>query len=119
MKNSATTKQIQEKPKRLTRAEKRNAKITQKASEQLELCRQAGAFHKEYLEIELERETAKYEALQARLAKLRPETQTIITEEVEVVETSQNVEDVESEEPAEELDLFDEFALEMKERDEE
>ena len=106
MKNSATTKQIQEKPKRLTRAEKQSTKLAQKASEQLELCRQTGAFHMAYLEAELEREAAYHNALQARIAQLKPET----VETIETVETVEVVETVAKEEG----DIFDTLAEETR-----
>ena len=86
MKNSATANQIKVKPERLTRRERKEAERAQKAAEQMELCRQAGGFHKAYLEIELEYETAIYEAIQARIAELQSAPQTVITEE-EVSET--------------------------------
>ncbi len=80
MKNSVKTKQIKVKSKRLTRADKKNAKLAEKAAEQLELCCEAGEFHKAYLAVELGIEQAKYEMIQARLAELQaPVT---VTEEV-------------------------------------
>ena len=81
MKNKEKTAEITVRPKRLTRAEKKNAKLAKKAAEQMELCRQAGEFHKAYLEIEYGVEEAKYQAIQARLAELQPVTETVITEE--------------------------------------
>ena len=78
-------KKIKVKPKRLTIAERKSAKRAQKASEQLELLRQNGAFHKAYLEIELDAETAKHEAIQARIAELSdPETLETVTEETDM-----------------------------------
>ena len=87
MKNSAKTKQIEVKPKRLTMAEKRDAKLAAKATSQLDLCRQAGEFHKAYLEVEFAAEEAYHEALQARIAELRSAPEMVVTTEEEEFET--------------------------------
>lgn len=76
MKNSAKTKQIKVKPK-----------LAAKATDQLELCRQAGEFHKAYLEVEFAAEEAYYEALQARIAELRSAPEMVVTTEEEEFET--------------------------------
>ena len=102
MKNSAQTMQIKIKPKRLTRVEKRNAKLAAKAAAQLELCRQAGEFHKAYLEIEYGVEEAKYQEIQARLAALQPVTETVITTEEEFETVALPEEEVETFEALEE-----------------
>ena len=91
MKNSAKTKQIKVKPNRLARAEKKNAAFVTKANEELELCRQAGEFHREYLEVELSVEEAYHEALQARIAELQSPVETVITTE-ENLETFEELE---------------------------
>ena len=89
-------------PKRLTRAERKRIKRSQKADAQLALCRQAIEFHKAYLAIEMEYEQANYDELKARLDELKaiPAEQTIET--VETVETVEIVEPAE----AEETDMF-------------
>lgn len=91
MKNSAKTKQIKVKPKRLAKAEKKNAAFVTKANEELELCRQAGEFHKAYLEVEFAAEEAYHEALQARIAELQSPVETVITTE-ENLETFEELE---------------------------
>ena len=45
---------VKVRPKRLTRAERKRIKRSQKADAQLALCRQAIEFHKAYLAIEME-----------------------------------------------------------------
>ncbi len=84
MKNSEKKVKIKVRPKRLTRRQKRDAKLAAKAREQLILCQQAAAFHKAYLEIEYGIEEAKFEAIQARLAELQPTVETVITQEEEI-----------------------------------
>ena len=90
------TVEVKVKPGRLTRRERKNAKLAAQANEQLILCQQAAAFHKAYLEIEYGVEEAKFEALQARIAALKPETETetVITteEEVDVFDEIENAE---------------------------
>ena len=78
------TVKVKVRPKRLTRAERKRIKRSQRAAAELALCRQAIEFHKAYLAIEMEYEQANYDELQARLAQL----QNINVEElVETVET--------------------------------
>ncbi len=96
MKNREQKVKVKVKPKRVTAREQRQAKRAAKASEQLALFRQSAEFHKAYLNAELEAEAAKYEAIQARLAALQPETETtvITEEEVAEVETFEEAEDI-------------------------
>ena len=84
---------------RLTRRDRKNAKLAAKANAQLILCRQAGEFHKEYLEVEYAVEEAKLAELQARIDALQPaQTEVVVTEEeVEV----RNIDDA--------PDIFDEM----------
>ena len=84
---------------RLTRRDRKNAKLAAKANAQLILCRQAGEFHKEYLEVEYAVEEAKLAKLQARIDALQPaQTEVVVTEEeVEV----RNIDDA--------PDIFDEM----------
>ena len=73
MKNSEKKVKIKVKPKRITRAERKEAKLAQKSREALQLCAAAGEFHKAYLDIELGCEEEKFEELKARLAELEAE----------------------------------------------
>ena len=101
MKKNKKNIEVEVKPKRLTRAERRQAKNAQKAAEQLALCRQAGEFHKAYLEIELGVEQARFDEIQARLAALQtPEVETVETVTEEEYETFAN-------DAIEEIDEFD------------
>lgn len=79
---------VKVRPKRLTRAERKRIKRSQKADAQLALCRQAIEFHKAYLAIEMEYEQANYDELQARLAQL----QNINVEEL--VETEETFDEI-------------------------
>ncbi|MBO5931867.1 MAG: hypothetical protein J6Q70_06510 [Clostridia bacterium] len=85
--------------RRIVRIERRNARRAAKANAQLILCRQAGEFHKEYLEVEYAVEEAKLAKLQARIDALQPaQTEVVVTEEeVEV----RNIDDA--------PDIFDEM----------
>lgn len=85
--------------RRTVRIERRNARRAAKANAQLILCRQAGEFHKEYLEVEYAVEEAKLAELQARIDALQPaQTEVVVTEEeVEV----RNIDDA--------PDIFDEM----------
>ena len=85
--------------RRIVRIERRNARRAAKANAQLILCRQAGEFHKEYLEVEYAVEEAKLAELQARIDALQPaQTEVVVTEEeVEV----RNIDDA--------PDIFDEM----------
>lgn len=65
------TVKVKVRPKRLTRAERKRIKRSQRAAAELALCRQAIEFHKAYLAIEMEYEQANYDELQARLAQLQ------------------------------------------------
>ena len=68
--------------RRTVRIERRNARRAAKANAQLILCRQAGEFHKEYLEVEYAVEEAKLAELQARIDALQPaQTEVVVTEE--------------------------------------
>lgn len=68
--------------RRTVRIERRNARRAAQANEQMILCRQAGAFHKAYLEIEYGIEEAKLAQIQARLAALQvAEPAVVVTEE--------------------------------------
>ncbi len=58
-------------------------KFERQTARELELCRQVGEFHKEYLNIQLEHEQAKFDALQARIAELRAQPDVVVTEETE------------------------------------
>ena len=69
--------------RRKVRIERRNAKTVAVASEQLALYRQAAAFHKAYLEIELGAEEAYLNALQARIDALKSTPETVIVTEEE------------------------------------
>lgn len=80
--------------KRNIRKERKDAKLAAKASAQMTLCRQAGEFHKAYLEIELGAEEAYLNALQARIDALRATPEVVITEEtVETPDTFKKLED--------------------------
>ena len=80
---------VKVRPKRMTRAERKRIKRSQKAAAQLALCRQVIEFHKAYLAIEMGYEQANYDELQARIAALQ------IIPAVETVETVETVEAVE------------------------
>ena len=82
------TVKVKVRPKRLTRAERKRIKRSQRAAAELALCRQAIAFHKAYLAIEMEYEQANYDELQARLAQL----QNINVEEL--VETEETFDEI-------------------------
>lgn len=58
-------------------------KFERQAAQELELYRQVGEFHKEYLNIQLEHEQAKFDALQTRIAELRVQPAVAVTEETE------------------------------------
>ncbi len=74
---------VKVRPGRLRRRQRREAKRLAKANEQMILCRQAGEFHKAYLEIEYGIEEAKLTQIQARLAALQVATpEVVVTEEV-------------------------------------
>ena len=79
---------VKVRPKRLTRAERKRIKRSQRAAAELALCRQAIEFHKAYLAIEMEYEQANYDELQARLAQL----QNINVEEL--VETEETFDEI-------------------------
>ncbi|MBE6699302.1 MAG: hypothetical protein E7584_03560 [Ruminococcaceae bacterium] len=79
MKNSEKKVKIKVKPKRITRAERKEAKLAQKSREALQLCAAAGEFHNAYLAIQLRCEEAKFEELKARLAALQLEGETTVT----------------------------------------
>ena len=80
--------EVKVRPKRLTRAERKRIKRSQRAAAELALCRQAIEFHKAYLAIEMEYEQANYDELQARLAQL----QNINVEEL--VETEETFDEI-------------------------
>lgn len=82
------TVKVKVRPKRLTRAERKRIKRSQRAAAELALCRQAIEFHKAYLAIEMEYEQANYDELQARLAQL----QNINVEEL--VETEETFDEI-------------------------
>ena len=82
------TVKVKVRPKRLTRAECKRIKRSQRAAAELALCRQAIEFHKAYLDIEMEYEQANYDELQARLAQL----QNINVEEL--VETEETFDEI-------------------------
>ena len=88
MKSNEKTVKVKVKPQRLSRAERKSAKLAEKAAAQLELCRQAGEFHLAYLNVELGIEQAYFDEIQARLAELRAEAETVmaIEEEMETFE---------------------------------
>ena len=94
------TVKVKVRPKRMTRKEKRAAKYAAKLNEQLILCQQAAAFHKAYLEIEYGVEEAMFNAIQARLAALRPEVETVITTEETVEDIQDNFDEDFGEEEA-------------------
>lgn len=71
MKRNTETVEIQVKPKRLSRAERRSAKLAEKVAAELELCRQNVEFHKAYLTVEYDVEEAYHDALQKRIADLQ------------------------------------------------
>ena len=75
MKKSEKKTEIKVKPRRLTRAERKQAKEAQKAYRALQLCTQAAEFHKTYLTTQLECEGATLDALNARLAELQQESE--------------------------------------------
>lgn len=106
---------VKVRPKRLTRAERKRIKRSQKADAQLALCRQAIEFHKAYLAIEMEYEQANYDELKARLDELKaiPAEQTIET--VETVEAVEPVEDEETDMFAKENLAIDEEPTEVAE----
>ncbi len=92
-----TTVKVKVRPRRMTKAERKRIKRAQKAVQELLLCKQVVAFHKAYLEIELEHEEIKYDELQARLAALRAVAATVETvETVKTVEAPKPVEAVET-----------------------
>ncbi|MBQ4274840.1 MAG: hypothetical protein IJB94_07760 [Clostridia bacterium] len=82
------TVKVKVRPRRLTRAERKRIKRSQRAAAELALCRQAIEFHKAYLAIEMEYEQANYDELQARLAQL----QNINVEEL--VETEETFDEI-------------------------
>lgn len=73
MKNREEMANIEVKPQRKTRAERKRAKFAQRANEELQLCAAAYAFHNAYLAIQLECEEETLEILKDRLAELERE----------------------------------------------
>lgn len=83
--------EVQVRPARLTRRERRAAKYAAKLNEQLILCQQAAAFHKAYLEIEYGIEEAMFNAIQARLAALQAAPEAVITTEETVEDIGEDI----------------------------
>ena len=100
---------VKVRPKRLTRAERKRIKRSQKAAAQLALCRQAIEFHKAYLAIEMEYEQANYDELKARLDELQA---------FPVKETVETVETVESVEPVDSFEALEKSIAELEKREE-
>lgn len=114
MKNREQKVEVKVKPKRVTARDRRRAKRAEKANEQLALCRESAEFHMQYLNAELEAETAKYEALQARIAELQPKTEIVVTEEEETAaaDAAQELPEMEEAEEFEEEAIFNEALAE-------
>ena len=70
MKRQTKTQKIKIKPRRLTRAERKQLKYARRANAELKLCQQALAFHKEYLAFQVANEAANIEELTAQASDL-------------------------------------------------
>ena len=70
MKRKEKTAEIKVKPKRLTRAERKRAKLAERTRKELALCRQNGEFHRACLQIDLDVEKANLEYVKAQLEAL-------------------------------------------------
>lgn len=76
MKRKEKTAEIKVKPKRLTRAERKRAKLAERTRKELDLCRQNGEFHRAYLQIDLDVEKANLEYVRAQMEALEYEEET-------------------------------------------
>ena len=75
MKRKEKTAEIKVKPKRLTRAERKRAKLAERARKELDLCRQNGEFHRACLQIDLDVEKANLEYVRAQMEALEYEVE--------------------------------------------
>lgn len=75
MKRKEKTAEIKVKPKRLTRAERKRAKLAERTRKELDLCRQNGEFHRAYLQIDLDVEKANLEYVRAQMEALEYEVE--------------------------------------------
>ena len=70
MKRQTKTQKVKIKPRHLTKAERKQIKLVRRANEELNLCRQALAFHQEYLAFELAYEAAQVQDLTTQASDL-------------------------------------------------